>query len=174
MNTLQSLSPDSWPNKLFYQTAYTINHPDQWYMPNNHGINFLNQAMERLGEAIMPAKKRQDKKPQYNQVEFVNVSLTKKDKETFKTWYDARIAELPDMVAKFISEGYKISFRWDSDNECYICSATCIDESMENHNKCLTSRSDQWLEALALNLFKTDTLCKDGIWESTETGYNWG
>jgi hypothetical protein len=123
----------------------------------------------------MPAKKANKAKQwQDNNVEFVNIRLNNKQKETFKSWFADNERELPNLLAVFLAAGYKMSLKYDADHECYIASATCFDDSMENHNKCLTSRSQDWLEAMALNLYKTDVLSEDGIWESSSTGSDWG
>jgi hypothetical protein len=123
----------------------------------------------------MPAKK-QNKAQQWrnDSVEFVNIRLTVKQKETFKAWFLENESELPNLLAVFLTAGYKLSLKFDSEHNCYIASATCFDDSMENHNKCLSSRSQDWLEAMALNLYKTDVLSEDGVWESSAVGSDWG
>lgn len=141
-----------------------------WYF-----LDMLETAIERLECAIMTKKQVQQRRNFDNsKIEFVNINLSKKERDQFKAWYTELETEIPRLIAVFMSQGYKIGIRYDTENECYICSATCFDDSMENHGKCLTSRSADWLEAMALNLFKTDVMSPDGIWESTTSGSNWG
>lgn len=124
----------------------------------------------------MPAKKQQQQQNNNNnwKVDFVNINLSKAEKTQFKAWYAENQSELPRLLSVFIAAGYKTSIKWDNENECFIATATCIDESLENSGKALSSRSDDWVEALALNLFKTDVISDKGVWEASGKGNSWG
>lgn len=124
----------------------------------------------------MPAKKQQNQNSaqQWAKVEFVNINLSKAEKTQFKSWYSENQAALPELMTRFIAAGYKLSLKWDNENDCFIATSTCTDETMENGGKALSSRSDDWLEAIALNLFKTDVISEDGVWEHSGKGNSWG
>ena len=110
----------------------------------------------------------------YNNITFVNVPLGNKDKAQFKSWFSDNERELPNLLATFIASGYKLSVKWDIDNQCYIATFTCDATGLTNHAKALSSRSNDWLEAIALGLWKTDVLCEDGRWPTEKQGFNWG
>lgn len=125
----------------------------------------------------MPQGKKQQQQnsaPQWQKVEFVNINLSKAEKTQFKSWYSENQATLPELLTRFIAAGYKLSIKWDNENDCFIATSTCSDETMENGGKALSSRSDDWLEAIALNLFKTDVLSENGVWEASGKGNSWG
>lgn len=124
----------------------------------------------------MPAKKQQQQQnnSNYRQIEFVNINLSKAEKTQFKSWFAEHQAEIPTLMTAFIAQGYKLSLKWDNENECFIATSTCTDEGMENSGKALSSRSDDWVEAIALNYFKTDILSEGGVWESSGRGNSWG
>jgi hypothetical protein len=138
--------------------------------------DLFNSYMQKLSEVVMPAKKQQQQSNGNNwqKIEFVNINLSKAEKTQFKSWFTENEAELPRLLSVFIAAGYKTSLKWDNENDCFIATATCVDESLENSGKALSSRSDNWLEALALNYFKTDVLSEKGVWESSGRGNSWG
>lgn len=138
--------------------------------------DLFNSYMHKLSEVVMPQNKKQQQnsQQQWQKVEFVNINLSKSEKTQFKAWYSENQAELPRLLTAFIAAGYKLSIKWDNENACFIATSTCIDESLNNSGKALSSRSDDWLEAIALNLFKTDVLSEDGTWESSGKGNSWG
>lgn len=176
------LTSMTYPEFLIHNLRYWEHHKvfpyDKYHVEPSRSkffLDMLETALHRLECAMSPAKKaKANKQTDYANIEFVNINLTVKQKDTFKSWYAEVETELPNLLAAFIGAGYKTAIRFDNENECFIVSSTCIDESMENGGKCLTSRSDDWLEALALNLYKTDTISENGIWESSSNGKNWG
>lgn len=124
----------------------------------------------------MPANKRKpDNNGQnWSKVDFVNINLSKVEKTQFKAWFSENQAELPRLLSVFMAAGYKTSLKWDNSNECFIATVVCEDDSLENSGKALSSRSDDWVEALALNLFKTDVISEKGVWEASGKGNSWG
>ncbi|GJQ33883.1 MAG: hypothetical protein HBSAPP04_27220 [Ignavibacteriaceae bacterium] len=139
--------------------------------------DMFNSYMHKLSEVVMPQKKQQNNdnnRQNWTKVEFVNINLSKSEKTQFKSWYADNQAELPMLLTAFLSAGYKTSMKYDFENSCFIVTAICEDDGLPNHGKALTSRSDDWLEALALNLFKTDVLSPDGVWETSGKGNSWG
>lgn len=125
----------------------------------------------------MPQKKQQNTSnngQNWRKIEFVNINLSKAEKTQFKSWFSDNEAEIPRLAAAFIAQGYKTSMKWDNENECFIVTATCEDDTMPNGGKAMSSRSDNWVEAVALNIWKTDVLCDGGIWEGTAKGNSWG
>lgn len=123
----------------------------------------------------MPAKKQQNSNGRsWDKIEFVNINLSKAEKTQFKSWFADNQAEIPRLASVFIGAGYKMSLKWDNSNECFIATATCDDESLSNYGKALSSRSDDWVEAIALNIFKTDVLSEEGVWEGNGKGNSWG
>lgn len=139
--------------------------------------DLFNSYMCSLSEVIMPqgkAQKIDNGRQNWTKTEFVNINLSKSEKTQFKSWFSDNQAELPRLLAVFITQGYKVSLKWDEGNGCFIATVICEDTSMENGGKALSSRSDDWVEALALNLFKTDVISDKGIWSASGAGNNWG
>lgn len=119
-------------------------------------------------------KKQAKSNQNWKQIEFVNIQLDIKQKKEFRSWYETMAAEAETLLDNHIKSGYKISIRYDEENETFISSSTCVDEGLSNHDKCLTSRSDVLVEALLLNIYKTDVVCKDGVWEADTSSQKWG
>lgn len=123
----------------------------------------------------MPTK---NQKPNNNnnwkQVTFCNINLSVAERKQFKSWYEENQTAIPELSAAFTSQGYKLSIKWDNGNDCFIATVTCENDHSENNGKALSSRSGDWMEAIALNLFKTEVLCENGVWPAESRGNSWG
>lgn len=107
-------------------------------------------------------------------VEFVRIDLDNDQAANFKKWAEKELANLPQHLSNFISEDMKIGLMWDDGNNCFIASATCKDEKSDNHNCCMTSRSDDWPEALLLLVYKHEVVAKGKEWRTMSRPVAWG
>lgn len=173
---MSSIAYLTFPEFIFAHTRYELWIAGSDPYLKKTACDLFNSYMKSLSEVVMPAKKQQQQnsRPQWDKIEFVNINLSKAEKTQFKAWFSENQPELPRLLSVFISAGYKTSLKWDNENACFIATATCTDEGLENSGKALSSRSDDWIEALALNLFKTDVLSENGIWEASGKGNSWG
>jgi prolyl oligopeptidase PreP (S9A serine peptidase family) len=105
---------------------------------------------------------------------FVSYKLTKEDKVVFEKWSSRNEAEVALDVATFMSSGAKTSITWDTTNNVWIVAATMKEETNKSYNECISSRSDDWYEALRMNAFKALVLCKNAAWSSLSEGQDWG
>jgi len=110
----------------------------------------------------------------FAEIEFVGVRLDKEQAELFADWVAADQETRALDLAEFLSAGHKTSITWDDHNACFIVSATCKDESNDNFNRCLTSRSNDWYEAMMLNVFKHQVLFKKQRWNGDANTNSWG
>jgi hypothetical protein len=146
----------------FHKTAPTLNHlgkPSGWY------ISRLNRFFYNLEETVMPSKnKRTGTLKGLPDITFVQYRLNSQEKKDFAKWKEAEEISSGLAFVEFVQSGMKCSISWDSNNDCYIASATCKDEGSSNHNMCLTSRANDWYEATLMNVYKTTVLCEGGLW----------
>lgn len=108
------------------------------------------------------------------QVDFVSIEMTSDDKKRFKSLSQDELNDLCGKTQRMIETGYKASITYDQTNSCFIFSLTCKLENHANFNLCLTSRSDNMWEAMALAAFKTLYLCPDGEWSSHKRDFSFG
>lgn len=108
------------------------------------------------------------------QVTFVQLKLNEETASAFSTWMERKEPEIALDVASFMSKGNKVSITWDNENKCWIVSATCKEQSSPNYNHCLSSRSNEWWEAMCMNVFKHDVVCGGGSWTAKQSNANWG
>lgn len=126
-------------------------------------------------EQIMPSKS----KPSVNgrgwaEIEFVNARLDAEDREDFLSWYKHKDTNLTDMIAQAMVQQYKFSFTWDDSNQCYIVTITGKADNPVNASRSMSSRSDDWYEALAMTLYKHYVLSQARRWEGDTERNNWG
>lgn len=163
-----------WITNLHYWRDYPIplNHLSQ---PTNSFVRTINRKIEFMGELIMP---KNASRPQTNNtfvpVVFVNFKMPKEHELLFAEWFQRKGEATALDIASFISEGNKIGITWDSNNNCWIVSATCKRPGHENENHCMTSRSDDWYEALAMCAYKDRVIAKSGSWSDQQENSNWG
>jgi len=138
--------------------------------------DMFNSYQHKLGEAIMARKyeKPDNGGQNWKSVDFVYINLSTAEKKQFKSWFNENQSAVPELSASMTAQGYKLSIKWDNGNGCFIATVTCDNDGLPNKGKALSSRSDNWLEAIALNIFKTDVCAQDGRWPETSTGNNWG
>lgn len=122
---------------------------------------------------LMPTANRFNRNA-FQQVEFVTINLDTAAEKAFRIYAKDNLDKLVPMIAEFMAEPHKLGLSWDDSNNCFIASATCKNEKSENHNQCITARSDDWSEALLLLLFKHYVVAKGGTWSDVSRPIAWG
>lgn len=110
----------------------------------------------------------------FQSYEFVNMSLNSAQGKQFREWYAQEAAGWHDDLAGMVLSGYKVSATWNDQNQCYIATLTCNEETDPNYGYCLSSRADNVWEALAMCVFKTFELCTDQEWPKTAPQNSFG
>lgn len=163
-----------WIHNLLYYAHFPI-HMNHLGYPSNWYISLVNKKLTQLGEIIMSRKNSSSDngKPEW-QVTFVQLKLTEETANGFTKWMERKEPEIALDVASFMSNGHKTTITWDNENKCWIVSSTCKEETSKNYNHCLSSRSSEWWEALCMNVYKNDIICKNGSWMDKQANTNWG
>lgn len=118
---------------------------------------------------------KNDKKYTNNyQTEFINRNLVEDEAKTFMAWFKTENERIADMLGQIMVNEYKVSCTWNDNNQCYIATFTGKEDNKHNPLKALSSRSDDWYEALAMTAFKHLILFKGGKWDGDTTKNNWG
>jgi len=144
-------------------------------VPTNFHLRSVVSRFQQLGEFIMPASRKSavTGRGQFD-VTFINIRLDKQGEKQFTEWYSRDQRELAEELAVFVSKGHKLGLSWDDKNTCFTASATCRDDRSPNFNSCITSRSDDFFEAMMMNVFKAEVLFEGGTWVADDRGSNWG
>lgn len=112
-------------------------------------------------------------KPKFEDFKFVQIRLYEADKDKFEQWRKSEGQDTDLLLARMAMDGYKMSLSWDENHSCFICSHTCLNPKDENYCLVLTSRSDDVLEAMSMNVFKHLVMCHDTVWPMSENA-SWG
>src|SRR5574338_1165560 len=141
-----------------------------------YACDLFNRYQSKLEKMIMPSKinRNDNQNGNWRKVDFVNINLSNAEKKQFKSWYEENQAAIPELAAAMTGQGYKLSIKWDNSNSCFIATVTCEGDGLPNDGKALSSRSGDFMEAVALNIFKTDVVSDDGVWPETSRGNSWG
>lgn len=140
-----------------------MGYPSHWF------VKRVQRTLDNIQEFIMPKKAKSGSNGNgFPMTEFVHYKLNAQEKKDFVAWKSKHADNLETFMVDMMQKGYKMSVSFDDTNDCWIGSATCKDEGSGNHNKCLTSRSDAWYDALLMNVFKTTELCNDMLWDDLQ------
>lgn len=106
--------------------------------------------------------------------QFVNYKLTQEDKNKFEQWRKKLGDQLEQTVLDLLQAQIKQSTSWDEDSKCWICSWTGTEDNILNAKRCITSRSPNYFEAMALNAFKSEIIFNGEVWEVEFNSNSWG
>lgn len=163
-----------WIHNLIYWSKYPV-HTNHLGYPSNWYISTIVRKIAQLEAHVMSAKNSsKSNKMDWQNTVFVQYKLSKEDKVKFDKWSEREPSEVALDIATFMSSGAKTSISWDTNNNVWIVSSTMKEESDKSYNECLTSRSDDWYEALRMNCFKGSVLAKGQKWSSLQVDANWG
>lgn len=117
-----------------------------------------------------PHEARMANKAYNKDYRFVNRTLTTEELTAFDTWYQSKDRKVDAAMEEAFADQYKIAVSYDEKNNCFIASMTFKSEKGINVNKSLNARSDTWLEALALAVYKHHVIFEQGEWVVDEAG----
>lgn len=110
----------------------------------------------------------------FSDIEFVNYKLTNDDRTSFLAWQEKNLPHIVRLTTDLLEAGYKLSVSPDMDNGCYIVTVTSTKHSAYNKSRAMTSKSDDWQEAIMLSLFKVFVIFDGKDWEYDAELQNWG
>lgn len=169
--------------ELIWPDIPPFTYSNQRYFPVCRPYNVSTQ-IERVKRRIatlemftMPAKYNKPAKSKADwSVEFVSLPLMSDQKDSFIAWSQEASADIEIFVSQLLGTGYKLSMTLDATNNCVIVTATCKEDRSPNSGYAMSSRSDTWLEALLMTVYKTIVLYpeKEGGWPKNTRNDSWG
>ena len=105
---------------------------------------------------------------------FSSLNLTSNDKESFDTWLVEKAPSLEDGLAIVLDESYRVSLKFDYNNNAHQCSITQQDNKHKNSGIILVSRAGSAEEAFFICLYKIYVLCPDDALPTQDEQNNWG
>jgi len=142
---------------------------------NANALIWLYLFLERL--TIMSGKKlpKNSKRDDFG-VEFINYRLSTEEKADYTEWLQKTKPEFERVFVDMLTAEIKVGFSIDAQRSCFICSVTPKGEKDVNSGKCMISRSDEYDEALFINLYKMELFnaTNKGLWASKDEDNNWG
>ena len=138
-------------------------------------VRKFNRLVNNMEFFIMPRKYQQAKEfSNASGFRFVNTRLTAQQASEFREWAKVETGSIVVFIAELLGDGYKLSLTYDHNSNCYVASLTGHGEHAINPSLIMTSRSNDWQEAVMLNAYKHFVIFQGKTWETTETNPNWG
>lgn len=119
----------------------------------------------------MGKKKQQNN---FGSTKFCAISLDTEGKEKARAWLSKHGKDLDTLACDMVRDGWKSSFTWDADNDCFIASSTQRDEDDKNYDICVTSRADNMWDAWMLNYYKIYVLYPKAELPTERAKNSWG
>lgn len=143
--------------------------------PHSNRIKIANIILDDLWRLMATRNTRQSGSiPTSVPFFFVDLTLSRDDKTAFAAWWEKQSPVMEEVIEMLVRNFGKTTFSYDLSGDCWICATTVTDPRNINYNCCLTSRSDNPLEALALNLYKAFEVLRDADWRSIKSDKSWG
>lgn len=157
-----------YPTDVF-PTAF---HWQSRYYPSPYEIlSQLHQfAQSHVSIIYTPQEARMATKAYNKDFRFVNRTLNAEELAHFDKWYQNKDRSADNAIEEAFADQYKCAVSYDEKNNCFIASLTLKSEKGVNVNKSLNARSDTWLEAIALVVYKHHVIFKQGEWVVDEEG----
>jgi hypothetical protein len=105
---------------------------------------------------------------------FADVSLTQADKDAFSSWMDDASKDFELWLNQLIDDSYRITVKFDYNNNCYTSSATQQDQKHVNAGLIIMSRAGSPLEALLMAIYKIFVLFPGERLPTREETAGWG
>lgn len=101
---------------------------------------------------------------------FVNRTLNVAEDAAFVEWFQNKDRRADAAIEEAFADEYKVSISYDEKNNCFVAAMTYKGEKGVNLNKSLGARSDSWLEAIAMAVYKHHVIFEQGEWIVDESG----
>lgn len=98
------------------------------------------------------SKKSAPTQPRFNDVQFVNWSLSVDEKAACKAW-NLVLSEFDDALANLIESGYKTTLSYDNFRACYTASIVPTKDAKSNQGYILTGKGSTAFKALKQALY---------------------
>lgn len=91
-------------------------------------------------------------KPRFNDVKFVNWSLSAEEKSACKAW-ELSLEDYDNALISLIEAGYKITSSYDNFRHCHTCSLVATESAKQNNGYILTGKGSTPLKAIKQALY---------------------
>ena len=106
-------------------------------------------------------------KPRFNDVTFVNWSLSADDKVSCKAWLLGD-GEMDNAISNLIETGYKVTSSWDGYRSCFTASIVPTSDAKDNQGYILTGKGSTALKAVKQAMYIHHYIM-DGNWAAWST-----
>lgn len=105
---------------------------------------------------------------------FANIRLDRDQRDEFTEWSTGIGDDVIEVVTTVLIEGYKLSAKFDGENETWIATLTGQDESPSNARTSMSARHSSLTKAITLLCYKHLIVCNGGDWSAQVTEEEWG
>lgn len=107
--------------------------------------------------------KKQPAAQDFKKSEFINHTFSDSDKRAFKEWSVAAAKNIADALDKLVDDGYSLSLKFDTYNDCYGAFIQTRDEKSGNYGYILSGRGRSGTSAVLGVLYRHYVLF-EGEW----------
>jgi len=105
---------------------------------------------------------------------FANVRMSKEQREDFLVWQEGILEDTVEVVTSVLLTGYKMSIKWDGENETWVVTLTGTEMTRTNDKTSMSARHQDLTTALLLSVYKHVVICGSSAWNTAADEENWG
>jgi hypothetical protein len=118
---------------------------------------------------------KQSKNPQWgSDASFADVKLNASEKDVYLQWVKTTDANCIDTLESLIADSYRVSVKYDYNNNCTVVSLTQQDTKHHNSGLVIMSRGSSVDDALLLSGYKVFVLFEGQRLPTASENDNWG
>lgn len=105
---------------------------------------------------------------------FANQNIPASDKDKVKKWVSDNLPDYLEYFTNLCDSGYRLSVKYDLNNDCFVASATGFDCIKDNQNVILTARASNPVEATMILFYKHFVWFDADVWQVDDVMDTWG
>lgn len=105
-----------------------------------------------MAKNVNPPAKKAPTQPRFNDVQFVNWSLSAEEKAACKAW-ELSVDDYSDAIGSLIEGGYKVTVSYDNFRSCFTASIVPTKDAKSNQGYILTGKGSNPLKAIKQALY---------------------
>lgn len=123
----------------------------------------MTRNSNKQGDPDQSSKKPRPEKPVKPEFRFTKVGLTDAEKAEIKAAPMDGTQLMEWLLLMTRERWYKVGFSYVPKDDCFVVAVTATDDTADDCNRCLTSRSNSLDVTITLAAYKIDVYCIDGL-----------
>lgn len=110
----------------------------------------------------------------FTQIDFISYKLTSEEKTHFEGWQDEFGDDVLELLATIVQDDHKVTLSYSGHNDTFIASLICNKVNSDNIHCCMSSYSNNAVQALEVLCYKATVIFAEVGWKAGSQENSWG